>query len=178
MRTLRRNAKPRPAKPSSIIAQVADLGTADETLRGRVSAFLCHQRHCLPVRLWPGGCSFKFGRISMCRPRAWRRKGEGDSVKPRFSDVQSIRGAHNAPGTGFFLYDSNGRPLEGLEYRGVVHAARSLGRRFGNQRYLRLQAACAAMARQSQLPDVQSRWAKIADAARSGFLLWSGFLLI
>jgi hypothetical protein len=31
-------------------------------------------------------------------------------VKHRFSDVQSIRGAHNAPGTGFYLYDSNGQP--------------------------------------------------------------------
>ena len=31
--------------------------------------------------------------------------------------------------------------------------------------YLRLQMACVAMARQSQLPDVQARWAKLADAA-------------
>jgi hypothetical protein len=31
--------------------------------------------------------------------------------------------------------------------------------------YLRLQVACVAMARQSQLPDVQARWAKLADAA-------------
>ena len=29
--------------------------------------------------------------------------------------------------------------------------------------YLRLQAACVAMARQSQVPDVQARWAKLAD---------------
>jgi hypothetical protein len=31
--------------------------------------------------------------------------------------------------------------------------------------YLRLQVACVTMARQSQLPDVQARWAKLADAA-------------
>jgi hypothetical protein len=31
--------------------------------------------------------------------------------------------------------------------------------------YLRLHAACVAMARQSQLPDVQARWAKLADDA-------------
>ena len=31
--------------------------------------------------------------------------------------------------------------------------------------YLRLQMACVAMAKQSQLPDVQARWAKLADAA-------------
>jgi hypothetical protein len=31
--------------------------------------------------------------------------------------------------------------------------------------YLRLRAACVAMARQSQLPDVQARWAKLADDA-------------
>jgi hypothetical protein len=32
--------------------------------------------------------------------------------------------------------------------------------------YVRLQMACVAMARQSQLPDVQARWAKLAaDAA-------------
>jgi hypothetical protein len=31
--------------------------------------------------------------------------------------------------------------------------------------YLRLQVACVAMARQSQLPDVQARWAKLAEAA-------------
>jgi hypothetical protein len=31
--------------------------------------------------------------------------------------------------------------------------------------YLRLQVACVAMARQSQLPDVQARWAKLAAAA-------------
>jgi hypothetical protein len=31
-------------------------------------------------------------------------------VKHWFSDVHSIRGAHNAPGTGCYLYDSNGQP--------------------------------------------------------------------
>jgi hypothetical protein len=31
--------------------------------------------------------------------------------------------------------------------------------------YCRLRVACLAMARQSQLPDVQARWAKLADAA-------------
>ena len=31
--------------------------------------------------------------------------------------------------------------------------------------YLRLQMACVAMAKQSQLPDVQARWAKLADDA-------------
>jgi hypothetical protein len=50
----------------------------------------------------------------MCRPRAWRRKVEGDSVKHRFSNVQSIRDAHNAPGTGFYLYDSHGQPSVSL----------------------------------------------------------------
>ena len=29
--------------------------------------------------------------------------------------------------------------------------------------YRRLQVPCVAMARQSQLPDVQARWAKLAD---------------
>ena len=29
-----------------------------------------HYRHCFPVKLGLGGCSFQFGRTSMCRPRA------------------------------------------------------------------------------------------------------------
>jgi hypothetical protein len=31
-------------------------------------------------------------------------------MKHRFSDVHSVRSAHNAPGTGFVLYDSHGNP--------------------------------------------------------------------
>jgi hypothetical protein len=30
-------------------------------------------------------------------------------VQHRFSEVHSTRGAHNAPGIGFVLYDSNGK---------------------------------------------------------------------
>lgn len=35
----------------------------------------------------------------------------------------------------------------------------------GADEYVRLQAACVAMARQSQALDVRIRWAKLADAA-------------
>jgi hypothetical protein len=47
-------------------------------------------------------------------------------VKPRFSDVQSIRGAHNTPGTGFFLYDSNGQPSVSFVFEDQQTAADAL----------------------------------------------------
>ena len=47
-------------------------------------------------------------------------------MKPRFSDVQSIRGAHNAPGTGFFLYDSNGQPSVSFVFEDQQTAADAL----------------------------------------------------
>jgi hypothetical protein len=50
--------------------------------------------------------------------------------------------------------------------RTVQPIVRSLGRQtMRADEYLRLHAACVAMARQSQLPDVQARWAKLADDA-------------
>jgi hypothetical protein len=51
---------------------------------------------------------------------------EGDSVKHRFSDVQSIRGAHNAPGTGFYLYDSQGQPSVSFVFEDQQTAADAL----------------------------------------------------
>jgi hypothetical protein len=47
-------------------------------------------------------------------------------VKARFSDVRSIRGAHNAPGIGFFLYDSNGQPSVSFVFEDQQTAADAL----------------------------------------------------
>ena len=47
-------------------------------------------------------------------------------MKHRFSDVQSIRGAHNAPGTGFYLYDSHGQPSVSFVFEDQQTAADAL----------------------------------------------------
>ena len=47
-------------------------------------------------------------------------------MKHRFSDVQSIRGAHNAPGIGFYLYDSQGQPSVSFVFEDQQVAADAL----------------------------------------------------
>jgi hypothetical protein len=47
-------------------------------------------------------------------------------VKYWFSEVHSIRGAHNAPGTGFVLYDSHGQPSVSFVFEDQQVAADAL----------------------------------------------------
>jgi hypothetical protein len=47
-------------------------------------------------------------------------------VKHWFSEVHSIRGAHNAPGTGFVLYDSHGEPSVSFVFEDQQIAADAL----------------------------------------------------
>ena len=47
-------------------------------------------------------------------------------MKHRFSDVQRIRDAHNVPGTGFYLYDSNGQPSVSFVFEDQQTAADAL----------------------------------------------------
>ena len=47
-------------------------------------------------------------------------------MKHRFSNVRSIRGAHNAPGTGFYLYDSQGQPSVSFVFKDQQTAADAL----------------------------------------------------
>ena len=52
-------------------------------------------RHCLPVTLSRGGCSFQFGRTSMCRPRpphlahTTLLANHGTSVSPGYFDTST-----------------------------------------------------------------------------------------
>ena len=47
-------------------------------------------------------------------------------MKHRFGDVASIRGAHNAPGHGFYLYDSQGQPSASFVFEDQQTAADAL----------------------------------------------------
>jgi hypothetical protein len=49
-------------------------------------------------------------------------------MKHRFSNVHSIRGGHNAPGTGFILYDSHGQPSVSFVFEDQQTAADALER--------------------------------------------------